>query len=184
MSIKFSELIGDRIDLINLNHNYIMDIHEYSVIPVFYKYLEYDSFKTFEDTKTFFEKISSRSNDIDCHYWMIYNKKDDKVLGTIALHDIDWRKGFAELTYGLSPNYWGNGFFSESLNLIVNWFFSLKNTNRLFLKTVSINNGSINAVSKFGFKKEGVLREYYLDEKTNTKWDATLFSLLRSDLIK
>lgn len=181
MGIKFEELFGERVNLINLNSNYINDIHEYSTIPVFYKYLEYDCFKSINDTKSFFNKICSRSNDIDCHYWMIYFEEKDKVIGTIGLHNIDWRKGSAELTYGLSPNFWGMGFFSESLNLVVEWFFNLKNTNRLFLKTASINLGSINSVSKYGFKKEGILREFYLDNKTNIKWDAAIFSLLKTD---
>ena len=183
MGIQFEELFGERINLINLNSNYINDIHEYSIIPIFYKYLEYDCFKSIDETNIFFNKISSRSNDIDCHYWMIYSKEKDKVVGTIGLHDIDWRKGSAELTYGLSPNFWGKGFFSESLNLVVDWFFNLKNTNRLFLKTSSSNNGSINSVSNYGFKKEGVLREFYLDEKTNAKWDAIIFSFLKSDYL-
>lgn len=184
MDIRYEELFGERINLINLNSNYINDIHEYSTIPVFYKYLEYDCFKSIDDTKLFFNKICSRSNDIDCHYWLIYSLKSDKVIGTIGLHDIDWRKGSAELTYGLSPNFWGIGFFSESLNLVVNWFFSLENTNRIHLKTAVQNKGSINAISKFGFKKEGVLREFYLEEKTNLKWDAAMYSLLKSDLKK
>ena len=115
---------------------------------------------------------------------MIYNKNLNKVIGTIGLHDIDWRKGSAELTYGLSPIHWGNGFFSESLNLVVDWFFSLHDTNRLFLKTVSENKGSVKAVTNFGFKKEGKFREFYLDQKTNKKWDASLFSILKSDYKK
>lgn len=184
MGIRFEELFGKRINLINLNSIYINDIHEYSTIPRFYKYLEFDYFKNIDETKLFFNKLCSRSNDIDCHYWMIYHTDKDKVIGTIGLHNIDWRKGNAELTYGLSPNFWGMGFFSEALNLVVNWFFSMKNSNRLFLKTATENKGSINAVSKFGFIKEGVLREFYHDIKSNKKWDAAIFSLLKSDLNK
>ena len=184
MGIQFDQLFGERINLINLNSNYINDIHEYSTIPIFYKHLEYDYFKSLDETKSFFNKISLRSNDIDCHYWMIYHVEKDKVIGTIGLHDINWRNGSAELTYGLSPNFWGKGFFSESLNLVVEWFFDLKNTNRLFLKTIVSNIGSVNSVSNYGFKKEGVLREFYLDEKTNVRQDAVIFSLLKSDIKK
>ena len=175
----FIELFGNRINLIHLNQKYLNDINEYSLLPKFYTYLEYHPFESLNETKFFFKKLKKRSNGNDCHYWLIYNKKLDKVIGTIGLHDVDWRKGSAELTYGLSPNYWGNGFFSESLNLVVSWFFSFENTYRLCLKTASINKGSINAVSKFGFKKEGQLREFYLDEKTNKKWDADLYSILK-----
>ncbi|RYE38157.1 MAG: N-acetyltransferase [Sphingobacteriales bacterium] len=95
--------------------------------------------------------------------------------------DIDERRGSAELGYGLSPDYWKNGFFSEALQLVIGAFFDDLASNRLFIKTVSKNASSISSVSKMGFQQEGVLREYYLDLKTGERWDATLLSMLRSD---
>jgi len=181
---NFIELFGERIDLIYLNKKYLNDINEYSLIPEFYNFLEYRPFLNINETKVFFKKLVSRSDGINCHYWMIYNKKLKKVIGTIGLHDIDWRKGSAELTYGLSPLYWGKGFFSESLNLVVDWFFCLENSNRICLKTASSNIGSVRAVTNFGFKEEGRLRNFYLDEKTNFRWDAIIFSLLKSEYSK
>ena len=34
---------------------------------------------------------------------------------------------------------------------------------------------------KIGFKKEGVMREFYLDEKSNERWDAVILSILKTD---
>ena len=180
----FIEIEGNRIKLIDLDKKYIEDIHEYSVLPEFYKHLEYPSFKKAEDTAIFFEKLHKRSNGETCHYWLIFLKDRKKVIGTIGLHDIDWRKGSGELTYGLSPLFWGNGYFNEAIGMVIHWFFKLPESNRLFLKTSSKNGSSISAVMKIGFKKEGVMRDFYLDEKTKIRWDAVLFSMLKSEFKK
>ncbi len=181
--MKFIELTGQRIRLINPTEDYLDDIHEYSIMPQFYDYLEYPPFKNIDETKSFLLKLFKRSDDITGHYWFIYNISKNKVIGTIGLLDMDLRKGSAELTYGLSPNFWGKGFFSEALKLVTNWFFEQDNTHRLFVKTAGENINSINAVLRIGFKREGLLRDYYLDEKTQKREDAILLSMLKSDII-
>ena len=177
----FKELAGSRIRLINLNEDYLNDIHEYSILPQFYEHLEYPPFTCIEDTKEFLAKLMKRSDDVTGHYWFIYHIDSKKVIGTIAVLDIDKRKGSAELAYGLSPLYWGNGFFSESLKLVIDWFFELLGNHRLFIKTAVNNVNSINAVTKMGFKKEGLFRDYYLDDITKKRSDAMLLSMLKSD---
>lgn len=181
--MNFSELTGKRVRLINISNEYLNDIHEYSIVPQFYEHLEYAPFKKVQDTEAFLERLFKRSDNVIGHYWFIYNISENKVIGTIGLLDIDRRKGSAELAYGLSPFFWGNGFFSEALKLLVNWFFEQDGTHRLFIKTSHKNINSINAVVRMGFKKEGLLRDYYFDEKTKERWDATLLSMLRSDRI-
>ncbi|MDP3683734.1 MAG: GNAT family N-acetyltransferase [Ignavibacteria bacterium] len=181
--MEFRELSGQRIRLINLNIEYLHDIHEYSIMPQFYDHLEYPPFKDLEETRAFLTKLFKRSDEISGHYWFIYNISEEKVIGTIGLLDIDRRKGSAELAYGLSPNYWGRGFFSEALILVIDWYFSLDSTHRLFIKTAEKNINSIKAAKKLGFKMEGVLRGYYLDDKTSQRWDAALLSMLRTDII-
>ena len=181
--MEFNELSGKRIRLINPKIEYLEDIHEYSIIPKFYDYLEFPAFKNLSETESFLLKLFKRSDNVTGHYWFIYNISEKKVIGTIGLLDINLTRGAAELTYGLSPNFWGKGFFSESLKLVINWFFEQENTHRLFVKTTSKNNNSINAILKMGFQKEGLLRDYYFDVKTQKRWDAALFSLLRTDII-
>ncbi|RZK98618.1 MAG: N-acetyltransferase, partial [Pedobacter sp.] len=110
----FNELTGSRIRLIAPTLEYLQNIHEYSVIPRLYDYLEYRPFKTLKETREFVNKLIAKSDDITGHYWFIYHLEDRKVIGTIGLVDIDERRGSAELGYGLSPDYWKNGFFSEA----------------------------------------------------------------------
>ena len=181
--MKFIELSGKRIRLINPTIDYLEDINEYSTMPQFYDYLEYPAFKNLEETKGFLAKLFKRSDDITGHYWFIYNISENKVIGTIGLLDIDPTRGSAELSYGLSPNFWGQGFFSEALKLVINWFFEQRGNHRLFVKTASENTNSINAVLRIGFQREGLLRDYYFDKKNQKRSDAALLSMLKTDII-
>ena len=178
----FKELDGARIRLISPSMDYLNDIHEYSIMPQFYDYLEYPPFKNLEETKTFLTRLFKRSDDITGHYWFIYNISKNKVIGTIGLVDIDPARGSAELAYGLSPSFWGQGFFAEALKLVINWFFEQDNNHRLFVKTAGENINSINAVLRMGFQREGLLRDYYFDKKSQQRCDAALMSLLRTDI--
>jgi ribosomal-protein-alanine N-acetyltransferase len=177
----FEELDGARIRLISPRDEYLDDILEYSVMPRFYDFLEYAPFKDKQETRNFLDKIQKRSDGVTGHYWFIYHKEAKKVIGTFGILDIDKRKGSAELGYGLSPVFWGSGLFSEALNLVIDYFFALPWSHRLFVKTAEANTASINAVLKAGFQQEGVFRDYYLNEKTGQRSNAVLLSMLRTD---
>ena len=179
--LDFKEMDGDRVKLITLDRKYIVDIHEYSLLPEFYIHLEYPPFKKIKDTINFFEKLCKRSNETTCHYWLIFLKGRKKVIGTIGIHDIDWRKSSGELTFGLSPKFWRRGFFSESLKLMLDWAFTSNRFHRLFIKTATQNRASIIAAEKLGFQQEGIMRDFYLDEKSNQRWDAVILSMLKTD---
>jgi ribosomal-protein-alanine N-acetyltransferase len=181
--MEFIELSGQRIRLINPSAEYLNDIHEYSIMPQFYDHLEYPPFKNLKETEAFLAKLFKRSDGISGHYWFIYNISENKVIGTIGLLDIDRMRGSAELAYGLSPTFWGQGFFSEALKLVINWFFEQDNNHRLFVKTAGENINSINAVLRMGFQREGLLRDYYFDKKTQKRSDAALLSMLKTDII-
>ena len=170
--IKFSEIDGERIKVIALKEKYLDDFHEYSIMSEFYKHLEFSPFQNIKETTAYFNKLLKRSASTNGNYWFIFHKSEKKVIGTIGLIDIDLRKKSAELGYGLSPNYFGKGFFSEALRLILDWVFTNNVLYRIFVKTSVHNHSSIKAVMKVGFKKEGIMREFYLDEKSNERWDA------------
>ena len=115
----------------------------------------------------------------------LFRRETEKnVIGIIGPHDIDQRKGSGELTYGLSPLFWGKRYFYEAIGMVIHWVFKLPNSYRLFLKTLVKIGSSLNAVMKIGFKKEGVMRFFYLDEKARVRWDTVLFLMLKSELKK
>lgn len=58
--------------------------------------------------------------------------------------------------------YWGRGYGSDALNVLLRYIFMEMNLNRVGLEVYSYNTRAIKAYAKVGFVQEGVLREMVL----------------------
>ena len=182
MPMEFQDLSGKRIDLVKINKEGLYDLHEYSTKPEFYEYLEFEPFKTIEETRTYLDKLIARSNSETGHYWFITLRDENKIIGTFGLLNIDWRKGITEIGYGLSPDFWGRGYFREALQLVLQYLFENVNFHRVWAKTQSDNVKSIRALENNGFMKEGLLRDFYLSSR-GRRHHAVVLSILRDEYL-
>ena len=48
-----------------------------------------------------------------CIIGLIQLAETSQVIGTFGVHNIDFRKGFCEISYGVAPKFWGNYFFGK-----------------------------------------------------------------------
>jgi len=158
--------------------NGLNDMHEYSVKDEFYRFLEFEPFKNIEETRSYLKKLIKRSDSKSGYYWFIKSKKDKKIIGTFGVLNIDENKKSAEIGYGISPNYWGEGYFSEILKVVLDYLIHNLKFHRIWAKTQSNNIASIKGLQKIGFKKEGVLRDFYLSSN-GKRYDAVLLSILK-----
>lgn len=180
--MDFRDLDGNRIDLVAISENGLDDMYEYSKKPEFYRYLELEPHQNIEETKKYLRKLAKRSKPGRGHYWFIKLKAENKVIGTFGVVNLDKKRSSAEIGYGLSPDYWGQGYFSEALMMVLRHLFTDLGFHRIWAKTQSDNVASIQAIEKAGFKEEGVMRDFYLSG--NGKWhDADLFSILRDEFV-
>jgi len=166
----------ERLNLIPASIDYLDDFHEYSILPQFYKYIEYEPFKKYSESKKYLEKLILKSKRNDCQFWFIQLKSNMKVIGTIGFFDLNTHRKSLEIGYGLSPNYWGNGYFSESLKFLIDFAFSDLKINRISAKTFANNKDSVAVLEKSGFKSEGILRDFYY--QGNDWHDCNLLSIL------
>ena len=115
---------------------------------------------------------------------MVYtDKKTKKIIGSFGVHDIDLNRKSCEISYALSPIFWGKGIFMNALNLTLNRLINDFKFYRVTAVTSSNNVRSIGALKKIGFKKEGEYRDYYIKDN-GVRYNATFlaFCLLRSML--
>ena len=178
--MKFKALHSERIDLVKISKSGLSDMHEYSTNPDFYKYLEYEPFINIEETNEYLEKLMERSNSEKGHYWFIRLNKGEKIIGTFGLLDINEKKGSTEIGYGLSPDYWGSGYFKEALMTVLGYLFVDLNFHRVWAKTQSNNIASIRGLERCGFMIEGTMRKYYLSAN-GERYDAILLSILKDE---
>ena len=173
----FDNIYGDKYNLVELDLKYLDDMFEYSSDDRLYEHFEFPPQKSYQNTKEYLENLIVRSNKDDANWWFVQSNESLKVIGSFGMHEIDLRKGCCEISYAISPNYWGSGAFMEVLNMSLQHLFNDFNFHRVTAVTASKNIRSINALKKVGFKEEGLFKDFYLDFNGN-RCDATSLALL------
>ena len=181
--MKFPELYGKRVRLDELSLSGLADMYEYSKNPLLYKYFEFEPQKSVEETKAYLIELLKRSEADNAHYWFIHLIESGKIIGTFGVHDIDQRKKSAEVSYGISPDYWGMGYFTETLKIVLDYLFFKCDFYRINATTRSDNIPSIKGLENAGFQKEGILRGYYLSYN-GKRHDAAILAILQHEYVK
>lgn len=91
--------------------------------------------------------------------WGVSRLEDDRIIGTCTLFAINAPQGRAELGYVLGHEYWGRGYMKEALTALVNFAFRTLAMRRLEADVDPRNVGSLHAVERLGFRREGLMRE-------------------------
>lgn len=105
-----------------------------------------------------------------------------QAIGGIGVHPFDdvHRKS-AELGYWLGPAYWGQGFATEAVQVIVKYGFELLGLERIQAGVYAWNEASSRVLVKSGFDLEGCMRRHaYKDGKFV---DVLLYARLRDTTI-
>ena len=162
------------------------EMHEYSVKEEFYEFFEYDAFKSKTETEQYLKKLINRTKlidgDIQAMYWFVRRKTDKNLLGTAALVNINNNRKSAEIGSGIDPNHWGKGYILKIHSALIKYFFESLELNRLYGTTMITNEKALSSIYASGFKKEGVLRDYYL--KQNKFIDGLKYSMLKKEYIE
>ena len=169
--IKFNRI---KFEKLNLKH--LSDIHEYSTNPIFLKHLEYDNFVGISETQKYL-KNKIALNDFKYDFWWAVNY-EKKTIGTFRIYNVNYYSKSFEIGYGLNPNYWGKGFFKEMIKGIIKSYIHKNRFTRCHAVTSKFNKASIAGLIDCGFVKEGILKKYYKDRKTNKNFDAIILSFV------
>jgi len=103
-----------------------------------------------------------------------------RQLSEFGRENVDWELSRAEIAYLLDREHEGRGLMSEALGLILKACFDLLGLNKVFLRTIVGNDRSTKLAERFGFVKEGVLREEFLT-LDNRRVDLNYFGMLSSE---
>ncbi len=116
----------------------------------------------------------------DALSFMIKKVDDDQIIGEIDLNGILWTHGEAFLGIGLGERaYWGQGYGTEAISLMLNYAFSELNLQRISLNVFEYNQRALHTYQKVGFREEGCLREYL--QRDGKRYDLIFMGILRSE---
>ncbi len=114
--------------------------------------------------------------------WVIEERSRDQVIGVFRLHKLHFWHQKAELGAIIHPNSQHKGVMKEVLDCILDYAFDELELNRIVGDIFSGNHASRKLLNRFGFQREGVLRQTDFDGKEFH--DTEVFSILKSEYNK
>ena len=116
----------------------------------------------------------------DVFYSNIRTLEEDQLIGFVALFEIFWNHGDAWVAIGLGEaDYWGKGFGSDAMQLVLRYAFHELNFHRVTLCVFEYNPRAIRSYQKVGFVEEGRIRGEFL--RQGTRWDLIFMGILREE---
>lgn len=105
---------------------------------------------------------------------------EDKLIGFVSLWEISWSHSEAWVGIGIGErDYWGKGYGSEAMQLVLRYAFSELNLHRVSLGVFSYNPRAIRSYEKCGFRQEGVINQAFVRE--GQRWDLINMGILRRE---
>lgn len=102
--------------------------------------------------------ISNYDLNFDYKYsFAIEAKESNDYIGWCGLGYLDYDKSQKEIYITLKSRYWGKGFATESLEVLIDYIFNELELKELVAVVKSENIGSQKVIEKLGFKYEGVI---------------------------
>jgi RimJ/RimL family protein N-acetyltransferase len=112
--------------------------------------------------------------------FMIHTLADDRTIGMVDLSGFNWIAGHCWVGIGLGePEFWGKGYGSDAMNVILRFGFRQLNLNRVNLNVFDYNPRAIRSYEKVGFQVEGRERQWIARE--GKRWDIIYMGILRRD---
>ena len=156
----FKKLVGDRIYLSPKDasdeaiEKYTKWMNDFQVTDYIAKSAQ---IVTFNSEKEWIENSTKNNDDRN---FDIIDLNTDKLIGSIALMQINWIERNAELGIFIGEeNYRGNGYGTEAINLLLEYGFKYLNLHSIKLSLLSINERAHKCYLKCGFKDTGKNRE-------------------------
>jgi len=114
--------------------------------------------------------------------WGAALKDGSRIVGTCTLLNVDIAHRRAEIGYAFNRKFWGGGYATEAVELVIAFAFGPMNLHRLEADVHPENRGSIRLLQKQGFKREGYLRERW--HHLGRIEDGIYFGLLRPEWLE
>lgn len=112
--------------------------------------------------------------------YIMVEKENEISIGIVSFINIDYKNRNAECIIDIGEKeYWGKGYGSEGLKLLLDYAFYEMNLHRVSLNVFSFNDRAIHLYTKIGFHQEGNSRQSLF---RNGKWhDIIHMGLLQNE---
>lgn len=177
--MDFPILETDRLYLREITNDDVSDIFEHLSNELVTRYLGKESLINIDEAYEVIDKIKTNYSENRGIRWGIIHKENEKLIGTIGYDIIQIKNKRADIGYDINSNYWRQKIATEALKEVINFGFNKLDLNRIGAVVFPNNEASLNLLKKVGFKEEGLLREYII--QNNIARDTLVLSLLKKE---
>ena len=149
--------------------------------PQVMRYWSYPAWTELAQAERKVADIQRQRREQEMLVWAIADAHDDRLIGTSAVFAIDMTQGRAEIGYSLYSDWQGRGLASEALQLVLGYVLEDLGLRRIEADIDPRNLRSCRLVEKFGFVREGLLRQRWL--VNGEACDSVIYGLLALDFI-
>ncbi|MCR9153561.1 MAG: GNAT family N-acetyltransferase [Bacteroidetes bacterium] len=137
--------------------------------------------KSVAEVEAFIAKVSEEFNIPSTWFQMLIIQKESReVMGDVGIHFMDEQQ--VELGCTLSKKYRGNGFASEAMTQVIDFFFAKFQKHRIVASVDPENFSSIALMKRLGFRQEAHFKQSI---EMNGLWhDDMVFATLREEWIQ
>jgi RimJ/RimL family protein N-acetyltransferase len=122
-------------------------------------------------------------NDKNTIMFSIRDNESKELLGCCGLCYINWVHRYADLSFyiGKDDCYVDEKYVLDAVDTLIKYGFNELGLNKVWTEIYEFDKKKIVFLEKFGFKKDGQLREnYFYDGKW---WDSIIFSILKNEFL-
>lgn len=113
--------------------------------------------------------------------WAVEDKKNKNLVGFIRVSKYSRKNKKCHLTWAVAHQYWDSSFMKEALIQTMNFLFSKKDIELIISSYYEQNKISSVILESIGMRKEAVLRERRINEKTNQKENFVIYSINKQE---
>lgn len=134
------------------------------------------------DKQRILKKFTDRIDQNNVFDFIVKRISDGESIGVVYIWEYIFTRKSWEIGYVILPEYQGNGYCLESVNLLLSFAFNELDAHKVVGMCHCDNHKSASVMQKAGMSKQGVFREEYLCQG---KWaDQFYFSILEREYNK
>jgi RimJ/RimL family protein N-acetyltransferase len=118
----------------------------------------------------------------EVYAWAVADAASDRMIGSIALFELDLAHARASVGYSLHPAWHGRGLAQEAVRAVLAWAIDVRGLQRIEADADPRNAPSCRLLERLGFVREGVLRERW--HVADEVCDTALHGLLAREFVR
>lgn len=140
------------------------------------RYVTWPPHRSLDDTRRFLRYCANGWEKHGPFNWAIVLRENSRVIGTIELRPQGHR---VEVGYVLARAYWGRGFMSEAVPVLVDWALDQPDVHRVWAVCDIENHASARVLEKAGMEREGKLRRWAAANASPTPRDCWCYARVK-----